>query len=75
MVNFYLFPLSCSPTIVASLPKALQQQMSYSRKNSTSKSFRTLNGPINLPSCTFSTLDESEAPAAQLLMSHHSGWL
>jgi len=39
------------------------------------RTFRTLNCPINLPSCAFGTLDESETPAAQLLMSHHSSWL
>jgi hypothetical protein len=33
-----------------------------------------LNCPINLSSCTFSTLDETEPPAAQLLMFHYSAW-
>jgi hypothetical protein len=32
----------------------------------------TLNCPIHLSSCTFSTLDEIEPPTAQMLIFHHS---
>jgi len=35
----------------------------------------TLNYPIHLPSCTFTTLDETEPPTAQLLMFYYSAWL